>query len=321
MSMDKIKWGILGLGNIAKTFAKDFQYTNGGIIVAAASRSIEKAKKFCGEYDIEKAYGTYQELIEDKGIDVIYIATPHNLHFQNTLDAIRAGKAVLCEKPITTNPNDLKVLIEEAKTHNTYLMEAMWTYFLPSIKKAIEWIRDGRIGTLKMIKADFAFKAEDDPNGRLFNPELAGGALLDIGIYPIAMSLLLTRKEPNSMHIISKKAKTGVDMAETMIFEYDDGLTANLYAALDHDAPWDALIIGTEGYVKIPDFFMSSKCFLYQDKKVVDHFVDQRKATGYNYEIDAVHQDLWSGKLESNLMPLKTSLILQNIMNKVMLNF
>ena len=319
--MKTINWGILGLGNIAGTFAKDFKYTKGGIIVAAASRTVEKATQFCMEHAIEKPYGSYAALIQDPEIDAIYVATPHNLHFQNTLDALREGKAVLCEKPITTNPQDLEALITESRVHNSYLMEAMWTYFLPPILKSIDWIKEGRIGDIKYIKADFAFKAEYNPGGRLFNPELAGGALLDIGIYPIALSLLLTGKEPEHIHVISKKAQTGVDMSEVMVFEYQDGITANLYAALDHDAPWDATIIGTEGYIKIPDFFMATRCFLHKDKKVVDHFVDQRKAVGYNYEIDAVHQDLWSGRKESEIMPLKTSLLLQKIMNEVMSKF
>jgi len=319
--MKNINWGIIGLGNIARSFVNDFQYVKGGTILAVASRTISKAEAFCRDFDIKRPYGNYQGLINDKEVDVIYIATPHNLHFQNTLDAIEAGKAVLCEKPITTNPGDLKILMEESKLKGSYLMEAMWMYFLPPIIQAKQWINQGRIGSVKHIKADFAFHAELDPNGRLFNPALAGGALLDIGIYPIALTLLLTGSEPDGIQVTSRKAKTDVDMAETMLFEYKDSLTASLYASFDHDMPNDALIVGSEGYISIPDFFKCKECKLYRSNKIIDHFIDQRKSIGYNYEIDAVHQDLRSGKKESKIMPLSASLQLQKIMKEVKSKF
>ena len=176
--MEIIKWGIIGIGNIARTFAEDFQHVKGGTILGAASRSIKKAEEFCKEFDIPRPYGNYDDLINDKEVDAIYIATPHNLHYQNSLDCLKAGKAVLCEKPITVNSKELLSLIREHKLHQTYLMEAMWTYFLPPILKVKEWINNDEIGAIQYIRADFAFKASYDPNGRLFDPALAGGAYL-----------------------------------------------------------------------------------------------------------------------------------------------
>ncbi len=319
--MKEINWGIIGLGNIARSFANDFKYTKGGRLLGAASRSLEKSQRFCAEYEIPKAYGSYTELINDKEIDALYIATPHNLHFELSLQAIRAGKAILCEKPITTSENDLLILQKEAQSHKTYLMEAMWTYFLPPILKVQKWIQEGRIGNLKYIRADFAFKAEYNPESRLFSPELAGGALLDIGIYPIALSLLLTGSEPDGMHVFSTKAGTGVDMEETMVFEYTDGIKANLYASLENRSPFDALIVGTEGYIKIPDFFKSKECALFKEESLIEKYTDDRKSIGYNYEIDAVHQDLQIGAIESTIMPLGTSLQLQRIMEEVRSKF
>lgn len=319
--MQEIKWGIVGTGNIAGSFSSDFKYTSGGKIIATASRSMEKAKQFCEEYGIDKPYGSYEELFKDPDVDVVYIATPHHLHFQNTSDALKAGKAVLCEKPITTNAGDCKKLIDIAKTSNQYLMEAMWTCFLPPIQKAMEWIKQGRIGSIKNIKADFAFKAPEDPFGRLYNPELAGGALLDIGIYPIALTWLILKQGPEKMSVFSSKAQTGVDLEETMIFEYPNAIIANLSASFALKLPWEALIAGTDGYIKIPDFFMAKECSLFHDDQLVDKFVDDREAVGYNYEIDAVQQDLMHGKKASSIVPLDFSLKLQEIMDQVKKQF
>ena len=157
--MEKIKWGILGTGNIANSFAEDFKFTKHGIITSVASRSHEKATAFAQKYHIQRAYGTYEDLFNDANVDVVYVATPHNAHFQNSFDALTSGKAVLCEKPITVNTDECRQLIQLAKNSGNYLMEAMWTYFLPSIIKVQKWIEDGKIGKVKYIRADFGFKA------------------------------------------------------------------------------------------------------------------------------------------------------------------
>jgi len=319
--MKIINWGIIGLGNIARSFASDFQYVTGGTILGAASRSMNKAREFCSEFNIPKAYGNYTDLIKDPDIEVIYIATPHNLHFQNSIDCLRAGKAVLCEKPITIDSGELDTLIKEHKLHKTYLMEAMWTYFLPPIQKVKQWLRNGKIGELKYITANFAFNAPYNPENRLFNPDLAGGALLDIGIYPIALALLVTGAKPLKTHVMFEKANTGVDIEETMIFEYENGLKANLHASFGYQLPNDALIVGSKGYIKIPDFFKCRECSLIVDDQLKERFVDDRPSKGYNYEIEAVQQDLRTGKVESAIMPLKTSLELQNIMGIVKSKF
>jgi len=319
--MRTINWGIIGTGNIARSFATDFKYTSGGKIVAAASRSLEKAREFCGDFQIETAYGSYEELYSDKNVDVVYVATPHHLHYINSKDAMMAGKAVLCEKPISISPAELESLWKIAEQSGQYLMEAMWTYFLPPITKAKEWTREGKIGTIKNIKADFAFKAEYDPMDRLFNPEFAGGALLDIGIYPIAFVWYIVDQFPKNITAISNMTETGVDMEETMIFEYEDQMIANLTASFAYDPPNNAIIAGTDGYILIPDFFMAKECFLYKGGKLVEHFKDDRQAVGYNYEIEAVNRDLAQGLKESEIMPLETSLRLQELMEAVKQKF
>ena len=320
--MNTIRWGILGTGNIANSFARDFKYSFGGALAAVASRSLENAQEFGRKFKIKSRYGSYEALYSDPEVDVIYVATPHNLHFENTSKAIERGKAVVCEKPITTNPRDCQRLIELSKSRNIYVMEAMWTYFLPPILKAVSWIETKQIGKVSILRADFGFKAEYDPNNRLLNPQLSGGALLDIGIYPIAMAWLIYKSLPDKISVNVKKAPTGVDIEEDMIIEYKDGAKAELRATFLNDLPNEAMIIGEKGYIKIPDFFMAKECYLYNNEdQLLDHFIDKRKSTGYNYEIDAVNQDLLGGKKQSNLVSLSTSLKLQEMMAMVTQNF
>lgn len=312
--MKKIRWGIISTGNIANSFAKDFKYVTAGKLQAVASRSLDKADEFAKRYSIPKAYGSYEELYEDKELDAIYVATPHNFHLINATDALRAGKAVLCEKPITLNPEECGQLIDVAESTGNYLMEAMWTYFLPPILKAQHWINEGKIGKVQYIMADFGFRGDPETMARLYAPEYGGGALLDIGIYPIALASLIYKKSPVNVSVFHKKTNTGVDSEETMIFEYSSGEVANLSASILYDMANEAIIIGDEGYIRIPEFFVAKECFLYKNEELKDHFVDERESVGYNFETDAVNQDLLMGKKQSDIVPLSASLELQKLM-------
>ncbi len=319
--MKKIKWGILGTGNIANSFSKDFLYVENGEIHAVASRSLEKAVEFSKKYRISKAYGSYEELYKDSEIDVIYIATPHNLHVEIASEAMKYGKAVLCEKPIAINANEFRQLLEVAQSTGMYLMEAMWTYFLPPILQAKRWVDEGKIGKLMYLKADFGFKADMLKEVRLFDPEQAGGALLDIGIYPIALASLFYNQLPIKITVNSTMAGSGVDTAETIILEYLYGGCANLSASFLVDMPNEALIIGDNGYIRIPNFFMAKECFLYKNKIQEDYFSDKSKCVGYNYEIEAVNRDILSGKKQSDIMQWSKSMMIQEIMDRVKAKF
>ncbi len=319
--MESIKWGIISTGNIAHSFTQDFKFVNNGELVAVASRSKEKATQFANQYNIPKAYGDYDNLFEDDEIDAIYVATPHNFHFDNSSNALKAGKAVLCEKPITVNPQECRDLIDLSQTTGNYLMEALWTYFLPAILKAQEWVKEGKIGDIKHIKADFGNPVPFDPESRMYSPDLAGGALLDMGIYPIALAWLFLKKDPDNISVISKKAPTGVDDDVTMLFDYVD-VTATLTTSFRCKLPNCAYIIGDKGYIRIPDFWQAKECFLYNNvDKCVEHYVDDRKSIGLNFEIDTVNSDLLNYKKESEVMPLSYSLKLQEHMGLVMKKF
>ncbi|RLD21938.1 MAG: gfo/Idh/MocA family oxidoreductase [Bacteroidetes bacterium] len=319
--MKKIRWGIIAPGKIAHEFAHDFQFVKYGELKAVASRSQERADNFAARYGIPKAYGSYAELYADKEIDAIYVATPHTFHHENSTDALNSGKAVLCEKPITVNTAECDSLIALAKEKNQYLMEGMWTYFLPAIQKASEWINTGRIGRVLSIKADFGNAVPFDAESRMYNPALSGGTLLDMGIYPLAITWLIYKKDPINISVISRKASTGVDNDVNMQFEYEDEV-ASLHSSFRSKLNNHAYIIGEKGYVDLPDFWHAHECLLCDNSdKVIDRFEDNRKGVGFEFEIDSVSHDILNGLKQSEVMPLAYSRKLQEHMQMVMEKF
>ena len=313
-----IKWGILGTGKIAHKFAEDFKYVTNARLVAVGSRAESSASSFAQQYDIPKSWSSYEQLVQDPEIDVVYISTPHNLHCENTLLCLEHGKSVLCEKPIAVNQQELGKMTGLAQSKGLFLMEALWTYFLPSILKAQEWIREGRIGQVEHIKADFGFRAPYDPGKRLFNPALAGGALLDVGIYPIAFSVLFASAKPRQVLVNSTKAPTGVDLADIYSIHFENGITADLSCSLGHPFRNDGFIYGTQGYIELPLFWKSSQAVLHRyDEEQPTVFEDQRTSNGYNFETREVTQALLDRKTESEVMPLSKSKELLSIMDEI----
>lgn len=315
--MEKIKWGILGPGTIANQFAHDFKFVKNAELLAVASNSKNRAEDFAIKYDIPKIYVGYEALLNDVEIDAVYIATPHNFHFDMCKMALEAGKAVLSEKPITVSRAELEQLIEIAKANNVYLIEGLWSYFLPSVQQAHNWFRDGLIGELKHVKADFGYRQPYDVNNRLFNPDLAGGVVLDMGVYNIAMAWLFKKELPKNINVLSKIAPTGVESDVQVLFDY--GITsANLHCSFDCKLNNWTYVIGDEGYIAIHDFWRSKECFLYKNEQMVKHYIDTNEGFGFNYEIEAVSNDLLSGKKESSIMPHVNSLAFQDLMASVL---
>lgn len=318
--MHKIKWGIIGPGSIAHKFAHDFQFVKNGQLHAVASRSMDRALSFAEKYNIPRAYNNYEQLYNDPEIDAVYVATPHNFHAQNSLDALQAGKGVLCEKPLTPSYADSKNLIDTARSRGVYLLEGMWSYFLPVIKKAKFWVDNGRIGKILHIKSEFGYPVPFDAHSRAYNPDLAGGTLLDMGIYPIAMAWYFLQEDPKHIHVIAKKAITGVDKDVNMIFEYESA-TANLHSSFNCKLHNWTYIFGKNGYIAIPDFWQARECFLYDGKQIIDTYKDDRQGFGFNFEIESVNDDLLAGKTESKTVPFDWSLKLQSHMHRVMQKF
>ena len=318
--MRKIRWGIVSAGKIAHTFAADIAQVANAELAAVAARDRQAAQRFAATYEISKTYEGYAALYTDPDIDAIYIATPHTLHFANTADALRAGKAVLCEKPLSVSASECRALLDIAAASGCYLMEAMWTWFLPAINKAKEWVDGGRIGELRHIKAELGYTKAFDPQSRLYDPSLAGGSLLDMGIYPIAIARLFTARSPQHMHVVARHAPNGVDDDVAMLFDYGD-CVASLATSFRCKLPNVAFIIGTEGYIRIPDCWRANECHLFHLDEKIDSFSDQRKGSGFEFQIAAVSDDLLQGRRQSGTVTHAASLAFQQDMDRVRASF
>ena len=313
----KIRWGIIGAGRIAAQFANDIKYTSNAELVAIAARDMERAQAFADTHQLATAYGDYDSLYRAENVDAVYIATPHTHHKQQTINAVNAGKAVLCEKPFTVNSEECEELIEMATTSGQYIMEGVWTYFLPALQKAKQWVDEGRIGSIKHVKVDFGYpQLPFDPKRREYNKDLAGGCLLEMGIYPIAMAWYFLQRDPITMKVLAGKAPNGVEDDVSMLFDYGD-MTATLGTSFRCKLQNWCYVIGDEGYIAIPDFWRANECFLYQLDTQVEHFDDQRKGQGFEFEIEAVSNDILSGQKQSIVMPLDNSLRFQQHIDRI----
>ncbi len=311
----KIKWGIIGLGKIANKFAEDLLLSDNSILYGVASRSLEKAKEFGNKYKAVKYFDSYEALASDSEIDVVYIATPHTLHFENTMLCIRNGKNVLCEKPMGINLDEVTVMVKEARDRNLYLMEAMWTRFIPSINKMLELIKAGLIGGIVYIKADFGFKGDNNLESRVYSKALGGGSLLDIGIYPVYLSMLL-QGSPEEIKAMARWTDTGVDSFCAMLFDHKNSSKSILESTIEADTPTEAYIFGTKGTIRIHSrFHHPEKLTLIREEEEVYNL--KIKGNGYFYEIEEVENCLFNGKKESDKHSLEDSLKLMEVIDRI----
>lgn len=297
-----IKWGILGCGSIAHKFAHDLALVADSELVAVASRDISRAKAFGRSYRAKKCYGSYEALLNDPEVMVVYVATRHPYHASCTLLSLEHDKAVLCEKPFGMNAHEVLRMIQKAKDRGLFLMEALWTYFIPSVEKMMELIKKGRIGEVKMVHADFGFVGNPDPDGRLLNKELGGGSLLDIGIYPLFISLL-TLGEPSQLKASASFSTTGVDESVGMLLHYPTGAMAILSSTFAVCTQVEALIHGTAGSIKLHrQFHHSSSLSIYEQGEKVEQLELPVMGHGYAHEIMHVNDCLKKGLKESLVM-------------------
>src|SRR5665213_42277 len=312
----KIRWAILGAGRIANAFAKDFPLMQNSELVAVASGTQEKASNFAKEYNIPKAL-SHDELYNSDEIDAVYIATTHNFHYEQSLKCLESGKAVLCEKPITVNDTEFKKLMSVSKVKNVFLMEAMWTYFLPPIIKAKQWLDEGKIGKLKVIQADFAVPMEKNYEGRVYNPKLAGGSLLDLGVYPLSLAYYFTNRVPLEIIASAAMTQTSVDERLAMIFQYGD-ITATLFTAITTRMTNKLRLFGEEGYIEIHDFWRTRSAKLFdKDYNLVEAFDDQRTSHGFIFEMQNANDMIMAGNIESDIIPHSRSNDIQETMTEV----
>jgi predicted dehydrogenase len=316
----KIRWGILACGRIAKKFAADLELAEGAELVAVASRDKQRAIDFSNEFPAKYAFGSYQELVEHPEVDVIYIASPHAQHHEHTLLCLNHGKAVLCEKAFAINSPQASEMIELARKKNIFLMEALWSSFLPHYLKVREMISEGMIGEVKGVLANFGFKPMDPVPDRLFNPDLGGGALLDIGIYPVFFAQSILGK-PDKILASMDIASTGVDEQCSMIFQYKNGQTASLFSSLASNLETDADIFGTKGRIRLTSrFYEPSATILYYPDKVESRQIvslERENGWGYQHEIRHVNECLRKGLNESPIHTLDDSLALMNTLDSI----
>ncbi len=311
------KWGIIGLGKIAHKFAEDLNVAKRSKLWAVASRSKERATAFANTYQAPNAYGSYQEILQCSQLDAIYIATPHISHCLNTLMCLEHQIPVLCEKPFAMNANEVRRMISLAKFQNTFLMEALWTRFLPTTLKVMDLINKGTIGKVMSLQADFGFNATFNPDSRLFNQNLGGGALLDVGIYPVFLSLLLFGK-PDHISATAHIGPTNVDESLGILFKYQEKQMAVLQASIITKTATEAVICGEKGIIRINSRWHepTSLSLELHGKPAKDFFFDYT-SNGYHYEIEEVVKCLDKGQKESKLMPLDFSLDLIELLDAI----
>jgi len=312
-----IRWGILGLGRIANKFAIGLQSVPDASLVAVGSRSDAKAADFAAEFGVPRAYASYEALVADPEVDVVYVATPHPMHLEAALLCMKAKKAVLCEKPFTLNARECQELIDCARREKVFLMEAMWTRFLPVMVQVREWLARGMIGEPRMVMADFGFRVDWNPESRILNPHLGGGALLDVGIYPLALASMVIGGAPMKVTGQCHLGETGVDEQSAIVLSYQGGALAVLTCAVRTRTPQDARILGTEGSIYLPEFWHGEQVTLTITGKEVETVSPVMVGNGYNYEAVEVGLCLRAGLKESPVMPLAETLATMRTMDEL----
>jgi predicted dehydrogenase len=310
-----IRWGILGTGNIATSFANGLITMPDAQLAAVGSRKQSSADAYGDRFKVPKRYASYEELAHDPDIDVVYIATPHSLHLENMLLCFEAGKPVLCEKPFTINAAQARQAIAQARKRRLFAMEATWMRFTPLIVKLRQLLADNIIGEIRMVTADFGIRVDFDPNFRLFNPQLGGGGMLDVGIYPISLAHMILGA-PSKITGLAEIGKTGVDEQSASILGYAGGQLAVLHNAIRTETPQEATIMGTEGWVRIHSpWWMPEAMTIHKAGEEPQPMDIPFTANGYTYEAAEVHRALRAGKLESGLMPLDESVAILETMD------
>jgi len=313
-----IRWGILGTGSIAHQFARGLKAADGAELSAVGSRAADTAESFGNEFDIPRRHASYEALASDPNIDAIYVATPHPFHKDCAILCLNHGKAVLGEKPFAVNAREARAMVETARAKKLFLMEAMWTRYIPVVVKAREWVRDGKIGVVRMLQADFGFRAGWDETSRLLDPNFAGGALLDVGIYPISLAYFFLGGGPRRVLTTAALGDTGVDEQNAMVFEYASGALALLSSAVRTNTQQEAFILGTEGSIKLhAPFWKATKATLSVEGKDDEVCEILHKGNGYEFEAEEVMRCMREGLLESPVMPLDESIALMETMDSI----
>ena len=314
--MDKtIRWGILGCGNIANKFATDLQMVSGSVLRAVASRDPERAQKFAIKHTAKRIYSNYTALVNDPDLDVIYVATTHNFHYEHAALCLAANKAVLCEKPICVNAQQAQKLVELSRKKDIFLMEAMWTLFFPTVTRLIKDIDSGIIGTPQLVQADFGITKPQEAGSRFYEKKLAAGALLDLGIYTINFANIVFGSHPERISGYAQFTDQGVDRLSTYNLIYSEGRQALLSAAIALPTPHQARIYGDKGRIVVDDFYHPQQYQIILNGKKPKLVNEGFDGFGYLYEAREVQQCLLGGKTESMICSLDETVAIMQVMD------
>lgn len=321
-SQRSIGWGVVATGNIAHSVTGDLQLLENSRVAAVSSRERARAEAFAKEFGIDQAYDDVDALLDDDAVDVVYVATPHAQHSAIVRSALEAGKAVLCEKSFTTTLADTEKLVALARERGVFCMEAMWTRFNPLIVKVRELVADGRIGEVRSVSAELGMIGPDDPHHRLWDPALGGGALLDVGVYPVAFAQMLLGT-PAEVRVTGSLTARGVDAEAGLMLSWPGGARAHLEASLVSPVPGGAVILGTEGRIEIPPRFHSPALirYVHTPARGVEepelHDAD-REGRGYVPMLRAVAQAVREGRTECAQMPLSDTIDVMRILDEAL---
>ncbi|MGC9151043.1 MAG: Gfo/Idh/MocA family protein [Microbacter sp.] len=313
----KIRWGIIGTGRIAHLFAEALQEVHNAELTAVASRTMDKAVTFAETFHIPKSYESYEALVNDPEIDVVYIATPHHLHEENTIMALNHRKHVLCEKPMGVNLKESTRMIETARAKNLFLMEALWSRFLPHIIKIKELVDQGEIGEIQLMTVFFSFRSPNGPQHRHFNIDLCGGSLLDIGIYNLFLSLYVLG-EPKSMAAVAALSEQGVDQSLGVTFGYDHKALSVMYSSFMADSTAVAEIHGSKGKIVLDHrwFLPGDVRVIYHDGRTTTHHFEVKKS-GYELEAQEVVNCILAQRTQSEKWSWDDSMRLMRTMDVI----
>jgi len=315
---EPLGWGLIGTGGIAATFAADMMFTESGRAAAVGSRHLDSADRFADRFNIPNRHASYEALVADPDVDVVYVATPHPMHHAGALLALHAGKPVLVEKAFTMNGTEAEELVATARADELFLMEAMWTRCLPHIAEIRRLLAEGALGEIVTVTADHGQWFVQDPHFRLFAPELGGGALLDLGVYPVSFASMVLGK-PDRIVTLSDPAFTGVDGQTSMLFGYASGAQAVLTCTLSAKSPTRGAIVGTDARIEIDGNFYAPTSFdLISRTGERTRFEAPHEGRGLWHEAEEVARCLREGLLESPLMPLDESVEIMQTMDAVL---
>lgn len=301
--MAKIQFGIMGAGSIARRMARVMASSDCAEVTAVASKSPDRAAAFARELGIPAAC-SYDELLSRQDVEAVYVATTHNFHYENVKACLMAGKHVLCEKPMVLTEANAKELFALAKEKGLFLMEAMWTRYLPSMQRARQWIEEGKIGKVQAVTGMIAFKADTDLTTRLMDPALAGGGMYDIGVYAIEITTYLVgERVQNVMGSVRRDSRTGVDTNCNFILQFE-GADACLQCVFTANAKEYLIVTGTEGYIEIPTAHINDEAYLYDvNRDPVEHCkIPFKGGDGFIYEVEEAARCIREGKLWSDTM-------------------